>query len=168
VSKVLNALTVDVEDYFQVSAFDEFVPRSQWASFESRVCANTDRLLEIFDAAGVRGTFFVLGWVAEHYPELVRRIHRAGHELASHSYGHGLVYDSTPEQFRADPVSRSRSDRCGRSMSWSAKATASTRASTPSPTIATAFPAGQGTSTGWRGMAARCGSYPARRFDAVG
>jgi polysaccharide deacetylase family protein (PEP-CTERM system associated) len=99
---VLNALTVDVEDYFQVSAFDEFVPRSEWASFESRVCANTDRLLRIFDGAGVRGTFFVLGWVAEHYPELVRRIHRAGHELASHSYGHALVYDSTPEQFRAD------------------------------------------------------------------
>jgi polysaccharide deacetylase family protein (PEP-CTERM system associated) len=101
-AKVLNALTVDVEDYFQVSAFDELVPRSTWTSLESRVCANTDRLLRIFDAAGVRGTFFVLGWVAEHHPELVRRIHRAGHELASHSYGHGLIYDSTPEQFRAD------------------------------------------------------------------
>jgi polysaccharide deacetylase family protein (PEP-CTERM system associated) len=101
-AKLLNALTVDVEDYFQVSAFDGVVPRSQWLSFESRVCANTDRLLKIFDAAGVRATFFVLGWVAEHHPELVRRIHRSGHELASHSYGHGLVYDSTPEQFRAD------------------------------------------------------------------
>lgn len=99
---VLNALTVDVEDYFQVSAFTGCVHRSQWESLESRVCQNTDRLLDIFEQAGVHATFFVLGWVAEHFPHLVRRIHRAGHELASHSHEHGLVYDSTPDGFRAD------------------------------------------------------------------
>jgi polysaccharide deacetylase family protein (PEP-CTERM system associated) len=101
-SAVLNALTVDVEDYFHVSAFADRIPTSQWGSFNSRVCSNTDRLLEIFDDAGVRGTFFVLGWVAERFPDLVRRILSAGHELASHSYSHGLVYDTTPDQFRAD------------------------------------------------------------------
>ncbi len=99
---VLNAITVDVEDYFQVSAFDHLVPRSQWDAFESRVCANTDRLLAIFEAAGVHGTFFVLGWVAARYPALVKRIHDAGHELASHSFEHRLVYDMTPDEFRED------------------------------------------------------------------
>jgi polysaccharide deacetylase family protein (PEP-CTERM system associated) len=99
---VLNAMTVDVEDYFQVSAFDRYVPRSGWESRESRVCRNTERLLDIFDTAGVRATFFVLGWVAGRFPALVRRIHAAGHELASHSYGHGLVYSTTPEAFRDD------------------------------------------------------------------
>jgi polysaccharide deacetylase family protein (PEP-CTERM system associated) len=102
VATSLNALTVDVEDYFQVSAFAGLVPRSQWETFESRVCRNTDKLLAIFSEAGVHGTFFVLGWVAERFPALVRRIHDAGHELASHSYAHGLVYDATPEAFRAD------------------------------------------------------------------
>ena len=99
---VLNGLSVDVEDYFQVSAFDGVVDRSLWHTFESRVSANTERLLALFDEAGVRGTFFVLGWVAERHPALVRRIHAAGHELASHGYGHELVYDLTPEAFCAD------------------------------------------------------------------
>lgn len=99
---VLNAMTVDVEDYFHVSAFADVVRPSEWPSFESRVCANTDRLLCVFDRAGVRATFFVLGWVAERFPELVQRIQAAGHELASHSYDHGLVYDKTPDQFRED------------------------------------------------------------------
>ena len=97
---LLNALTVDVEDYFQVSNFA--VPPSQWDRMESRVCRNTDRLLALFEQAGTYATFFVLGWVAERFPELVRRIHNAGHELASHSYDHGLVYDKTPEQFAHD------------------------------------------------------------------
>ncbi len=99
---IVNAMSVDVEDYFQVSAFDESVPRTSWDTFESRVCANTDRLLAIFDEAGVRSTFFTLGWVAERHPSLVRRIVDAGHELASHGYGHRLVYDQTPAQFRED------------------------------------------------------------------
>lgn len=101
-NRVLNALTVDVEDYFHVSAFADIVRPSEWDHYESRVCRNTERLLELFDEANVRGTFFVLGWVAERFPELVRRIRAAGHELASHSYDHGLVYDKSPEAFRAD------------------------------------------------------------------
>jgi polysaccharide deacetylase family protein (PEP-CTERM system associated) len=99
---ILNAMTVDVEDYFHVSAFAGFVSPSDWPSYESRVCANTDRILHIFEEAEVHATFFVLGWVAERFPELVRRIQLGGHELASHSYDHGLVYDKTPEGFRAD------------------------------------------------------------------
>ncbi|MCC7124832.1 MAG: DUF3473 domain-containing protein [Acidobacteria bacterium] len=101
-SGVLNAMTVDVEDYFHVSAFAGVIDPATWERYESRVVGNTNRLLDIFDEAQVRATFFVLGWVAERYPALVRRIHDAGHELASHSYDHGLVYDKTPETFRAD------------------------------------------------------------------
>ncbi|HET7218507.1 MAG TPA: XrtA system polysaccharide deacetylase [Vicinamibacterales bacterium] len=99
---VLNAMTVDVEDYFQVSAFEDRVSRSQWDRFESRVGRNTERLLEMFDRAGVRATFFVLGWVAERFPGLIRQIHSGGHEIASHGFSHRLVYDTTPEEFRLD------------------------------------------------------------------
>ncbi len=95
-------MTIDVEDYFHVSAFADVVSQDEWPALESRVCRNTDRLLEILAGADVRATFFVLGWVAERFPELVARIHSAGHELASHSYDHGLVYDKTPEAFRQD------------------------------------------------------------------
>lgn len=101
-ASILNAMTVDVEDYFQVSAFADRVPASQWESMESRVCRNTERLLDIFERAGTLATFFVLGWVAERFPALVKRIHSAGHELASHSYAHGLVYEATPESFAED------------------------------------------------------------------
>lgn len=101
-SAVLNAMTVDVEDYFHVSAFDGVLPRSNWDSIESRVVANTERILDIFQDTDVRATFFVLGWVAERYPGLVRRIAAAGHELASHGYAHRLVYDLTPSMFRED------------------------------------------------------------------
>jgi polysaccharide deacetylase family protein (PEP-CTERM system associated) len=100
--RVVNAMTIDVEDYFHVSAFDGVLPRQRWDRMESRVCANTDRLLAIFDAAGVHSTFFVLGWVAERFPDLVRRIAAAGHEVASHGYEHRLVYDQTPRAFRDD------------------------------------------------------------------
>ena len=102
VTPVLNALTVDVEDYFQVSGFASSIAISQWESMESRVCRNTERLLSLFEEAGTKATFFVLGWVAERFPELVKRIHRDGHELASHSYDHGLVYERSPESFAAD------------------------------------------------------------------
>lgn len=95
-------MTVDVEDYFQVSAFEEVVPRDKWDSFECRVEANTRKLLDLFRAHDVRATFFVLGWVAERYPVLVREIHDGGHELASHGYEHRLVYSMTPEAFRQD------------------------------------------------------------------
>jgi polysaccharide deacetylase family protein (PEP-CTERM system associated) len=99
---VVNAMTVDVEDYFQVSAFDAVVPRSAWGSMESRVVRNTERLLTLLAEAGARGTFFVLGWVAERQPALVRAIAAAGHEIASHGYGHRLVYDLEPAAFRED------------------------------------------------------------------
>ena len=98
----LNAMTVDVEDYFHVSAFDGVVPRSQWETLESRVERSTDRLLEIFAETRIRGTFFVLGWVAERYPQLVSRIAAHGHEIASHGYAHRLVYDLTQKMFRED------------------------------------------------------------------
>jgi polysaccharide deacetylase family protein (PEP-CTERM system associated) len=99
---MVNAMTVDVEDYFQVSAFDRVVSRDAWPSMESRVVANTERLLDLFDEFSVRGTFFVLGWVADRQPALVRTIVSRGHELASHGYGHRLVYTQTPDEFRDD------------------------------------------------------------------
>jgi len=102
VTIVVNALTIDVEDHFQASVFDEVVPRHRWEHLESRVCANTDRLLSILDRADVRATFFVLGWVAERFPALVRHIASCGHEIASHGYGHRLIYHLTPDEFRAD------------------------------------------------------------------
>jgi polysaccharide deacetylase family protein (PEP-CTERM system associated) len=101
-SPVVNVMTVDVEDYFQVSAFEHVVSRERWPDYESRVVANTSRVLDLLAEADVRGTFFVLGWVAERYPALVQRIARAGHPIASHSYWHRLVYDLSPEEFRAD------------------------------------------------------------------
>ena len=97
-----NALTIDVEDYFQVAALAEAVDRNDWSSMEYRVEANTDRLLELFSQKGVKATFFTLGWVAERSPELIRRIQKAGHEIASHGYSHQLVYKQTPEVFREE------------------------------------------------------------------
>ncbi|MGE3507409.1 MAG: XrtA system polysaccharide deacetylase [Vicinamibacterales bacterium] len=101
-TQIINAMSIDVEDYFHVSAFEKNVRRADWPRYESRVEANTDRLLELFDAAGVRSTFFVLGWVAERCPGLVRRIARQQHEIACHSYAHQLVYEMTPVAFRED------------------------------------------------------------------
>jgi polysaccharide deacetylase family protein (PEP-CTERM system associated) len=95
-------MSVDVEDYFQVSAFDRVVSRAGWDSFESRVVPNTERVLKLFSEAGVRATFFVLGWVAHRFPALVRDIAAAGHEVASHGYHHQLLYTLTPAQFRED------------------------------------------------------------------
>lgn len=102
VAPVLNALTVDVEDYFQVSAFDRYVDRERWDSYPSRVVANTTRLLELFARHKVKGTFFILGWVGERFPQLVRDIAAEGHEIACHSYWHRLIYNLTPEEFRED------------------------------------------------------------------
>jgi polysaccharide deacetylase family protein (PEP-CTERM system associated) len=97
-----NALTVDVEEHFQVEAFAGVVPRDRWTALPSRVEANTNRLLELFARAGVRATFFTLGWVAERHPALVRRIVEHGHELASHGHGHARVPTLGPEGFRTD------------------------------------------------------------------
>jgi polysaccharide deacetylase family protein (PEP-CTERM system associated) len=99
---IVNAMSVDVEDYFQVSAFDGVVSRAGWDGIDSRVVRNTNRLLELFDHAGVRATFFVLGWVADRFPALVREIAATGHEVASHGYHHQLLYMLTPQQFRED------------------------------------------------------------------
>ncbi len=97
-----NAMTVDVEDYFQVQAFARCIDRETWDAIPCRVEANTDRILDQFARAGVKATFFTLGWVGERYPSVVQRIVAAGHELASHGYGHQLVHELSPEQFRAD------------------------------------------------------------------
>lgn len=99
---IVNAMSIDVEDYFHVSVFDGIVPRSTWDGMESRVVANTERLLDIFDESGARSTFFVLGWVGERHPALVRRIADRGHEIASHGYAHRLIYDQTRAAFRED------------------------------------------------------------------
>ena len=95
-------MSVDVEDYFHVSVFDGIVPRHLWNGMESRVVPNTMRLLDMFDEFKVRSTFFVLGWVAERHPDLLRRIADKGHEIASHGYAHRLIYDQTQESFRED------------------------------------------------------------------
>lgn len=96
---IKNALTIDVEDYFQVAALAEAVKPEDWNAMEYRVEHNTDRILELLDQKGIKGTFFTLGWVANKSPALVRRIHEAGHEIASHGYSHQLVYNQKPEVF---------------------------------------------------------------------
>ena len=97
-------MTVDVEDYFQVSGFAAQIRPSDWGSYESRVVANTHRLLRLLGRHEITATFFILGWVAERYPHLVSDIKNDGHEIAYHSYQHQLVYDLTPEEFRADLI----------------------------------------------------------------
>jgi polysaccharide deacetylase family protein (PEP-CTERM system associated) len=99
---MLNALTIDVEDYFQVTAFERYVRRDQWDSYPLRVEGNTSRILDMLDEFDVKATFFVLGWVAERCPSLVKRIGARGHEIASHGYGHELVYNIGPTRFRED------------------------------------------------------------------
>ena len=98
----LNAITCDLEDYFQVESLRSVVPRERWEAMPSRLERNADRVLELFDQAGVRGTFFVLGWCAERLPVVVKRIAEAGHEVASHGYAHRMITEQSPEEFRAD------------------------------------------------------------------
>jgi polysaccharide deacetylase family protein (PEP-CTERM system associated) len=100
----LNAFTVDVEDYFQVAAFASQVAVESWPSREYRAERNTEKVLELLESRGIRATFFVLGWVAERSPLLVRRIATAGHEIASHGYSHQLIYQQTPQVFREETV----------------------------------------------------------------
>jgi polysaccharide deacetylase family protein (PEP-CTERM system associated) len=97
-----NAMTVDVEDWFQVQAFAGVIRRDTWDQLDQRVEANTLRILDRFAAADIRATFFILGWVAERHPALVRRISAAGHEIASHGHGHELVHAIGEAAFRAD------------------------------------------------------------------
>lgn len=98
----LNALTIDVEDYYQVSAFEPYVNRSAWRSYECRLKSNMDRILEAMESAGVKGTFFFLGWLAERYPELPRRVSELGYEIASHGYQHVQVSHQDRNEFRQD------------------------------------------------------------------
>src|SRR4029077_13217483 len=104
---IANAMTIDVEDYFQVEAFAAVIDRSGWEELPRRVDRNTERLLEVLAESGVEATFFMLGWVAERHPALVRRVVAGGHELASHGLSHLRVDRQSPEEFRQD-VRRSR------------------------------------------------------------
>lgn len=99
---IRNALTIDVEDYFMVSAFEQYVEKKDWDRYENRVVPNTRKILSILGETGTKGTFFVLGWVAEKYPELAKEIHQQGHEVACHGYAHRLIYDQTKDEFRQD------------------------------------------------------------------
>ena len=159
--KPVNAFSIDVEDYFQVAALAPAIPRDSWPTREYRVEANTERILELLAEKGVRGTFFVLGWVAEKSPGLVKRIAAAGHEIACHGFSHQLIYSQSQSEFREETArakrflerhhrrspcsatarraSRSRASRCGRWMCSSIWASSTTRPSFPSVTIATAF-----------------------------
>jgi len=115
VFNMLNALTIDVEDYFQVNAFARHVKLEQWDSFPLRVDRNTRHILGMLDSFSIKATFFILGWVAERLPGLAKEIQRRGHEIACHGYGHELIYTIGPERFRAD-IRRTKAlleDQCG-------------------------------------------------------
>lgn len=104
---LLNAMSVDIEDWFQVGAFETVIDRGDWDRLDHRVERNSEAVLALFDEAGIKATFFVLGWVAERYPALMRQVVAAGHEIASHGYDHARVFTLSPDQFRAD-LDRSR------------------------------------------------------------
>ena len=99
---MVNALTVDVEDYFHVQAFADVILPNQWSQYPLRVEHNTRRLLDMFDRRRVRATFFILGWVAEHCPALVREIASAGHEIGCHGYNHQMIGRANEKEFRED------------------------------------------------------------------
>lgn len=104
---LLNAMSVDIEDWFQVGAFETVIDRSDWDKLDHRVEQNSDAVLALFADAGIKATFFTLGWVAERHPQLMQRISSAGHEVASHGYDHARVFSMTADEFRAD-LDRSR------------------------------------------------------------
>ena len=99
---IKNLFSVDVEDYYHVSAFNEVIKPEDWVNYKSRLIPNILTILELLERHSVKATFFVLGWVAEKFPDSISLIHNYGHEIASHSYSHRLVYKLTPEQFRED------------------------------------------------------------------
>lgn len=99
---ITHAMTVDVEDYYHVAAFNKAIDPADWDKWPSRVEANTHKLLQLFDDSQIKITFFILGWVAERYPELVKTIRAQGHEIASHGYSHQLIYKQDPQVFRAE------------------------------------------------------------------
>ena len=101
---ITNAMTVDVEDYFQVSAFEKHVARADWDKVPCRVEANMERILQLFQDKGIKATFFTLGWIAERFPSMVKRIVEEGHELASHGWEHVRVTNQDPDAFRQDVI----------------------------------------------------------------
>ena len=103
-AQIVNAMTVDVEDYFQVSAFERYIRREDWDAIPCRVEANVDRILNLFDGKSVKATFFTLGWMAERYPAMVKRVIEEGHELASHGWEHIRVTTQEEKAFRQDVV----------------------------------------------------------------
>ncbi len=116
--KLKHAMTIDVEDYFHVSAFGNVISPSDWDNWPCRVEQNTDTLLALFDEAGIKATFFVLGWVAERYPAIVKKLAENGHEIASHGYSHQLIYKQTPDVFKEETY-RSKNlleDQCGQAV----------------------------------------------------
>ena len=102
VAKIKNYLTIDVEDYFQVSAFEKVIDPKSWDTYPSRVERNTQIILDLLDQRNIKATFFIVGWIAERHQELVRKISDQGHEIGCHSYWHRKVYDLTPDDFRED------------------------------------------------------------------
>jgi len=101
---ILNAMSIDVEDYFQVASLAKWAPPAQWHSFALRVEANTHRILDLFSQHNIKATFFTLGWIAERCPSLVKTIVNEGHELASHGYSHQLIYNQSPDVFRQETL----------------------------------------------------------------
>ena len=99
---IINYLTIDVEDYFQVSAFEDIIRLADWDGMEPRVVGNTEKVLAVLAETGAKATFFIVGWIAENFPQLVRAIHAEGHSIGCHSYWHRRVYDLSPEEFRDD------------------------------------------------------------------
>ena len=100
--RITHAMSVDVEDYFHVSAFEKIIPQEKWSTHPFRVQASTEKILKLFDDANIKATFFVLGWVAQRCPELVRKIHIQGHEVACHSFNHQRIDTISPAAFRQD------------------------------------------------------------------
>ena len=101
-NQITNHLTIDVEDYFQVSAFEDIISPDDWESYESRVENNTQTILKILDSNNIKATFFIVGWIAERNIDLVKEIAQKGHQIGCHSYLHRKVYDLTPDEFRND------------------------------------------------------------------
>lgn len=101
---LVNAFTVDVEDYFHVAALSAAISRERWESLPQRVEGNTNRLLDLLDETNTKATFFVLGWVAQRFPELIREVARRGHEVASHGFSHQLVYSQSEQEFRSETL----------------------------------------------------------------
>lgn len=101
---MLNALTIDVEDFFQVSAYEKIVSFDNWEQYGDRVVNSTEKILQLLSEKHLQATFFIVGWTAERFPDLVRKISEAGHEIGVHSYRHRLIYNLSPEEFRSDIV----------------------------------------------------------------